>query len=241
MFENTAQPLQNKEGNQVELTFAKTCGTVTRDREKNQPIADRYLVTIPETIVGCISAPVPFSFLKWRITVIENSTRENVSAQIKSDCLQEKSYWWQRSTCVKIVSRILQKKTKKKSQKPTCPMLTCIVESHGEKKQKKIKNEFLKSWNGKLYLHKVLPSSFPQCSFSFFRAGFFSCWSLNPREHGNLNQGRRHSGYRLFQSVSQLKRFCKRLQSMPTPICQKQACVKYDRIFGSLFQAPRQW
>ena len=58
-------------------------------------------------------------------------------------------------------------------------MLTWIVESHGEKKQKKIKNEFLKSWNGKLYLHKVLPSSFPQCSFSFFRAGLFSCWSLN--------------------------------------------------------------
>ena len=52
-------------------------------------------------------------------------------------------------------------------------MLTWIVESHGEKKQKKIKNEFLKSWNGKLYLHKVLPSSFPQCPFSFFRAGFF--------------------------------------------------------------------
>ena len=49
------------------------------------------------------------------------------------------------------------------------------------KKTKKMKNEFLKSWNGKLYLHKVLPSSFPQCSFSFFRAGFFSCWSLNPR------------------------------------------------------------
>ena len=87
MCENTAQPLQKKEGNWVEFTFAKTCGTVTRDREKNWPIADRYLVTIPETIVGCISAPVPFLFLKWRITVIENSTRENVSAQIKSDCL----------------------------------------------------------------------------------------------------------------------------------------------------------
>ena len=78
---------RKKEGNWVELTFAKTCGTVTRDREKNWPIADRYLVTMPETIVGCISAPVPFSFLKWRITVIENSTRENVSAQIKSDSL----------------------------------------------------------------------------------------------------------------------------------------------------------
>ena len=63
-------------------------------------------------------------------------------------------------------------------------MLTWIVESHGEKNKKKIKNEFQKSWNGKLYLHKVLPSSFPQCSFSFFRAGFFSCKSLNPREHG---------------------------------------------------------
>ena len=52
-------------------------------------------------------------------------------------------------------------------------MLTWIVESHGEKKQKKIKNEFLKSWNGKLYLHKVLPSSFPQRSFSFFALAFF--------------------------------------------------------------------
>ena len=87
MCENTVQLLQKKERNWVELTFAKTCGTVTRDRGKNWPIADRYLVTIPETIiiVRCISAPVPFSFLKGRITVIENSTRENVSAQIKSD------------------------------------------------------------------------------------------------------------------------------------------------------------
>ena len=87
MCENTAQLLQKKEGNWVELTCAKNCGTVTRDREKNWPIADQCLVAIPETIVGCISAPVPFSFLKGRITVIENSTRENVSAQIKSDCL----------------------------------------------------------------------------------------------------------------------------------------------------------
>ena len=111
---------------------------------------------------------------------------------------------------------------KKNTQKPTFSVLDRRVPR--EKK--------LQSWNGKLYLHKVLLSSFPQSSFSFFRAGFFSCSSLNPGEHGNFNQGRLHSGYRLFQSVSQLKRFYKRLQSLPTPIYWKQSCVKYDSIFG---------
>ena len=48
------------------LGQAKTSGTVTRDREKNWPIADQHVpVTIPETTVAHISAPVPFSFLKW--------------------------------------------------------------------------------------------------------------------------------------------------------------------------------
>ena len=32
---------KKKEGNWVELTFAKTSGTVTRDRGQNWPIADR--------------------------------------------------------------------------------------------------------------------------------------------------------------------------------------------------------
>ena len=49
-------------------------------------------------------------------------------------------------------------------------MLTWIVESHGEKKQKKIKNEFLKSWNGKLYLHSVT------VLFSSGFIFFFSRW-----------------------------------------------------------------
>ena len=55
-------------GNWVEFTFAKTSGTVTRDREKNWPIADQRVPSnypIPETIAGRISAPFPFSFLKW--------------------------------------------------------------------------------------------------------------------------------------------------------------------------------
>ena len=34
---------KKKEGNWVELTFAKTSGTVPRDRGKNWPIADRRL------------------------------------------------------------------------------------------------------------------------------------------------------------------------------------------------------
>ena len=45
-------------GNWAELTFAMTSGTVT---SVTSPVA------IPETIAGHILAPVPFSFLKWRI------------------------------------------------------------------------------------------------------------------------------------------------------------------------------
>ena len=34
-------PLKKREGNWSELTFAKTSGTVTGDRENDRPIADR--------------------------------------------------------------------------------------------------------------------------------------------------------------------------------------------------------
>ena len=47
-------------------TYAMTSGTVAKDNGKNigQKLTDTSPVTIPETIAGHISAPVPFSFLK---------------------------------------------------------------------------------------------------------------------------------------------------------------------------------
>ena len=53
----TKSPIYEWEGNWTELTFAKTSGIVTSAASS---------VTIPETIAGPISAPVPFSLLKWR-------------------------------------------------------------------------------------------------------------------------------------------------------------------------------
>ena len=49
-----------------ELTFAKTSGTVARDRANNKQIVSP--VTIPETMAGFQSPPPrPHSFLKWPI------------------------------------------------------------------------------------------------------------------------------------------------------------------------------
>ena len=46
-----------------------TSGTVTGDRKKNWPIADRPVstVTISKTNAERISVPGPFSFPKWRL------------------------------------------------------------------------------------------------------------------------------------------------------------------------------
>ena len=53
-------------GNWAEFTFAKASGSVTKDREKQWPIAEqRFPVTIQETIAERISSPVLFPFLKW--------------------------------------------------------------------------------------------------------------------------------------------------------------------------------
>ena len=49
-------------GNWADLTFPKTSGTVTRDWEKIVQQIGAVPVTIPETIAGRISVPVPFSF-----------------------------------------------------------------------------------------------------------------------------------------------------------------------------------
>ena len=59
-------------GNWAELTFAMTSGTVT---SVTSP------VTIPETIAGHISVPVPYSLLKWQIGGLRNivSCWDNVS------------------------------------------------------------------------------------------------------------------------------------------------------------------
>ena len=62
--------LYNREGNWAELTFTKTCGTATRDMKTiGQKLSGASTVTIPETIAGRISAPVPLLFLKWRMLV----------------------------------------------------------------------------------------------------------------------------------------------------------------------------
>ena len=51
------------------LTFSKPFGTVNRHREKNWPIAERLVPSNDSrnNIVGRISGPVPFLFLKWRM------------------------------------------------------------------------------------------------------------------------------------------------------------------------------
>ena len=66
----TYSPLKRRQGNWTELTFAKTSGTVTKDREKiGQQLSSTSPVTIPESIGQPISAPVAFSFLKWRTII----------------------------------------------------------------------------------------------------------------------------------------------------------------------------
>ena len=46
---------------------------VTKDMgEIGQQLTCASLETIPETIMGCISAPVPFSILMWRIQSCDN-------------------------------------------------------------------------------------------------------------------------------------------------------------------------
>ena len=59
----------DRETNWTELTFAKTCGTVTRDRENNigQSLTGTSPATIPQTTAGCVPASVLFSFLKRRM------------------------------------------------------------------------------------------------------------------------------------------------------------------------------
>ena len=59
-------PLQKRERDWAELTFAKTSGNVTINKEKNgQQLTGASPITIPETIAGQISAPVPLWFVKW--------------------------------------------------------------------------------------------------------------------------------------------------------------------------------
>ena len=59
----------DRETNWTELTFANTCGTVTRDRENiiGQSLTGASPVTIPQTTAGCVPASVHFSFLKRRM------------------------------------------------------------------------------------------------------------------------------------------------------------------------------
>ena len=65
----------------VEFTFAKTSGTVTsvtrnKDREKiGQQLTSASPITIPETIVRRISAPVPFSYHHWKVLLSNVSLR----------------------------------------------------------------------------------------------------------------------------------------------------------------------
>ena len=61
----------------MELTFAKTSGTVIwKSKKKNgQQLTCASPLTIPETIARHISAPVPFSILKWRMKLTFDSYR----------------------------------------------------------------------------------------------------------------------------------------------------------------------
>ena len=76
----TYSPLKRRQGNWTELTFAKTSGTVTKDREKiGQQLSSTSPVTIPESIGQPISAPVAFSFLKWRTIISQPMWRTIIS------------------------------------------------------------------------------------------------------------------------------------------------------------------
>ena len=60
--------LRKPEGNWAELTFPKASGTVTGDRGKNWPIADRHVPgSDPRSLCERLLGPVSFSFLKWRM------------------------------------------------------------------------------------------------------------------------------------------------------------------------------
>ena len=60
----------------AELTSAKTSGTVTSEKEKNWPIADRHFPSNDP-----ISAPVLFSFLKRRMCVLKSAGKYEGSAR----------------------------------------------------------------------------------------------------------------------------------------------------------------
>ena len=66
---------RNEKGTGPSYGSQKASGTVTKDRGKNWPIADRrVLFNDPgATIAGRISAPAPFLFLKWRMTMPKRS------------------------------------------------------------------------------------------------------------------------------------------------------------------------
>ena len=60
--------LWKRERNWTELTFAETCGTVTKERKKKLVIGDRRVPSNDgKNSRGRIYPPVPFSFLQWQI------------------------------------------------------------------------------------------------------------------------------------------------------------------------------
>ena len=64
------------EGNSAEFTFAKSSGVVTKDREKDRPIADRRdHSNNPRNNRGSnfFSNKIPFSFLKRRLTQVKTA------------------------------------------------------------------------------------------------------------------------------------------------------------------------
>ena len=68
----------------AQLTFAKTSGTVKRDREKNWPIG-MSPVTIPETTEGRISTHVPFFVSK--VTKSELGQKSPQLAMVLNCCV----------------------------------------------------------------------------------------------------------------------------------------------------------
>ena len=69
--------LGNVEGNWAKLLIAKTSGTVTKEKDKNWPIAGRR---VSEIIAGRISAPNPVLFLKRRARKLSFNSYEDGDA-----------------------------------------------------------------------------------------------------------------------------------------------------------------
>ena len=90
------------EGNSAEFTFAKSSGIVTKDREKDWPIADRCDPSNnPRNNRGSnfFSNKIPFSFLKRRITHLTENCSLFLSQRREISCAFYPHFRRQCRTC----------------------------------------------------------------------------------------------------------------------------------------------